>query len=147
MRILVASREREDLDLVKAAVEGRDCDVIFATAMSVALFLAQKNLPELIVSRVSLVDGLGTTLLHELRCDEELRAIPFVFLLREDETVCADARQPDGEGQMSGLFGSTEQFDGLIRLPASRVQVLSVIDPLIRRRLITSIPREPQASE
>jgi CheY-like chemotaxis protein len=78
--ILVAGRSAANVQLVKQAVDLLDYQVIPAPSMSLALFLAQKNLPELIICDMELIDGDPHTFLRELQADAELRPIPFMVL-------------------------------------------------------------------
>ena len=80
-KILVAGLSKKSLALVRDAVEPLGYQVITAQAMSVALFLAQKNLPEVIISDFDMLDGDGITFLNEVKIDQELARIPFLFLV------------------------------------------------------------------
>ncbi len=57
--------------------------------MSLALYLAQKNKPAVIISDWTLADGDGASFIQEVKSDKELTAIPFVFLLEDkpDDTL------------------------------------------------------------
>lgn len=81
INILVAGKSQANVDLAKAAYQGMDYQVIPAPGTSLALFLAQKNYPDLIICDGTLTDGDGITFLSELKADPELAEIPFVFLV------------------------------------------------------------------
>ena len=83
-KVLFAGNSKKTLQLGREALSSPvDCQVVPAPAMSVALFLAQKNLPELIVSSFDMQDGDGLSFLQEIMIDEETRRIPFIFLVDE----------------------------------------------------------------
>src|SRR5262245_25809109 len=84
--ILVGTRSAADVQLVKEAVEQKEYQVIPVTSMSLALFLAHKNLPELILCARELVDGDPLMLLNELQADDELKQIPFMVLAQSTMT-------------------------------------------------------------
>lgn len=79
--ILVAGRSDQNLALTREAFEELEYLIAPAPTMSLALFLAQKNLPLLIISSTELGDGDVSTFQSELKIDEELRHVPLVFLL------------------------------------------------------------------
>lgn len=87
INILVAGKNPANVDLAKAAYKGMDYQVIPAPGTSLALFLAQKNYPDLIICDSNLTDGDGLTFLSELKSDPELAEIPFVFLIDKDESA------------------------------------------------------------
>jgi CheY-like chemotaxis protein len=78
--ILVAGKSKQNYDLVKRAFARVDVNIVRATTMSLSLFLAQKNLPFLIISDTDLIDGDFNSFLNELQNDEDLKHIPVVFL-------------------------------------------------------------------
>lgn len=79
--ILVVGQNQANLALIRAAVARRDCQLVLAPGESLALFLAQKKLPDLIISDFTLSDGDGLSFLHEVRADEKLKVVPFIFLI------------------------------------------------------------------
>lgn len=81
--ILVACKNDQNLALVRRATQGLDCHLVLSTTISLALFLAQKNKPALIISDLTLADGDGASFIQEVKSDKELKAIPFIFLLEE----------------------------------------------------------------
>jgi CheY-like chemotaxis protein len=78
--ILVAGRSSQNYDLVKVAFASSDINIVRATTMSLSLFLAQKNLPFLIIADTDLVDGEAESFLVGLRNDVDLKDIPVVFV-------------------------------------------------------------------
>jgi CheY-like chemotaxis protein len=79
--ILVAGKSEQNLALTREAFEELEYLIAPAPTLSLALFLAQKNLPLLIVSSNDLGDGDVRTFQNELKIDAELRHVPLVFLL------------------------------------------------------------------
>lgn len=84
INILVAGSNRANVDLAKVAYEGTGYQVIPASGFSLALFLAQKNYPDLIICDGKLTDGDGLAFLSELKNDPELSDIPFIFLVEKE---------------------------------------------------------------
>lgn len=81
INILVAGKNQSNVELAKEAYAGIGYQVIPAPGTSLALFLAQKNYPDLIISDGLLTDGDGISFLTELKNDPELSGIPFIFLI------------------------------------------------------------------
>ena len=78
--IMLAARPAAHTHLVKNAARSLDYQVILAPSIPLALFLARKNLPDLIICGTELIDGTVHDLLAELRADTELRVIPCIVL-------------------------------------------------------------------
>jgi CheY-like chemotaxis protein len=78
--ILVAGKSSQNYNLVKSAFAASDINIVRATTMSLSLFLAQKNLPFLIIADTDLIDGEAESFLNGLRNDVDLKDIPVVFL-------------------------------------------------------------------
>jgi len=78
--ILVAGKSSQIYDLVKRVFAATDINIVRATTMSLSLFLAQKNLPFLIIADTDLIDGDADSLLYGLRHDNDLKHIPVVFV-------------------------------------------------------------------
>ena len=81
--ILVAGENKTTLAFVRQATDNVDCHLVLASTMSLALFLAQKNKPSLIISDLKLADADGFAFAQEVKSDKELKVIPFIFLLEE----------------------------------------------------------------
>jgi len=82
--ILVAGKSTQNYELVKSAFAQSDINIVRAPTMSLSLFLAQKNLPFLIIADTDLVDGDPESFLQGLRSDAALRDTPIVFLTNAD---------------------------------------------------------------
>ena len=80
-KVLVAGLSQKSVALVRQSIEPLGYQMVTAQAMSVALFLAQKNLPDVIVSDLAMLDGDGIRFLNEVKIDSELTRIPFIFLV------------------------------------------------------------------
>jgi CheY-like chemotaxis protein len=92
IHVLVAGTHNEYVELARQAFEELDYQIIPAPSMSLALFLAQKNLPDLILCDFEMVDGDGWHFIKEIKIDDELREIPFVFMSSvRDDAVTARA--------------------------------------------------------
>lgn len=87
INILVAGKSKINVDLAKEAYQGMGYQVIPAPGTSLALFLAQKNYPDLIICDGTLTDGDGLSFLSEIKSDPELSEIPFVFLVDKEDGV------------------------------------------------------------
>ncbi|HNB24140.1 MAG TPA: response regulator [Candidatus Melainabacteria bacterium] len=80
--ILIASKDKRIGELTKEAVRSLDYNVVVAADLSLALYLANKNMPDLIVTDEELINGTGFDLLSELSTDEELGVIPILFIAK-----------------------------------------------------------------
>ncbi|MBA3995198.1 MAG: hypothetical protein C0469_16895 [Cyanobacteria bacterium DS2.3.42] len=78
--ILIASKDKKIGELAKEAVQSLDYNVVVAADLSLALYLTNKNMPDLIVTDEDLIGGTGFDLLSELSSDEELGVIPILFI-------------------------------------------------------------------
>lgn len=78
--ILIASKDKRLGELAKEAVKSLDYNVVLASDLSLALYLTNKNMPDLIVTDEDLIGGTGFDLLAELASDEELSVIPILFI-------------------------------------------------------------------
>ncbi len=129
-RILLAGNCDKTTDLARAALEPLDYQIVTARAMSMALFLAHKNLPELIVSPFEMLDGDGMTFLTELRQDEELQSIPFVFCLNE---------MPEAQFELAAIK------EGAAKVVSNNLTVSefkNLVEPLIHERLVKKGKRQ-----
>jgi len=133
--ILVAGRSAANVQLLKRAVKLLDYQIIPAPSMSLALFLAQKNLPELIICDMELIDGDPHTFLRELQADTELRPIPFMVL--------SEKPLSQKENRMFMTSGAALVLDETIT-PAD---LLSTIEPYIEARLERKEEREIETPE
>jgi DNA-binding response OmpR family regulator len=86
IKVLCAFQTEGIFDFVKSALQD-ECEVIKASSEALALFLAQKNFPCLVVSELLLEEGWGINLLAELKADADLCAIPLIFLCRRPADV------------------------------------------------------------
>ena len=92
LKTLVATNNRSTVNRVKKAFDEIDCEVIPVTTLSLAVFLARKNFPDIILSDYELTDGDGLQLLQEIRSEEELQAIPFALFNAKDEHALDEAQ-------------------------------------------------------
>src|ERR1700727_2638529 len=81
LKLLLVGKEKSAFQLIKSAFENEDADIIVATSIGLALFLARKNQPNLIISQQELMDSDGISLYFELKKEEKLADIPFVWLI------------------------------------------------------------------
>lgn len=134
-KLLVAGSSQRTVNLARAAVEQLGYQIVTAPAMSVALFLAQKNLPEIIISDLHMLDGDGMTFLHELTLDEELKEVPFIF--------CVD-QLPGETAELQAL-----KAGALKMLPndVGAAEFLEIIHPLILARIAAKGKREEHSPE
>lgn len=135
IKVLVAGANERLLSLTKSALTDPDSLVIPAPAMSLALFLAHKNLPDLIVSNFKMIDGDGWEFLKELKADDELKSIPFLFIADEkvDAGTCSNAIN----------LGA----DAVLHHPLEAHQLRREIMPYINIRLAEKGERMPQTPE
>jgi CheY-like chemotaxis protein len=85
--ILVSGKSPRNYEFVKEIFADQDINIVRAPTMSLSLFLAQKNLPFLIVSDINLIDGDAESFISGLKSDLELRNIPIVFVVEDDRNT------------------------------------------------------------
>jgi two-component system cell cycle response regulator len=134
INILVAGSHLEYSDLARQAFEDLDCQIIPATSMTLAVFLAQKNLPDVILSDFEMFDGDGWNFIAEIKADDELRNIPFVFIAPDSN---ADAAAHAAE------LGA----DAILKYPMEASQLKRELVPYINIRLAEKGQRLPQTPE
>jgi signal transduction histidine kinase len=79
-RALIADDHSENLYFLEVLLKGNGFDAVDSAENGVqALEMARKNLPDLIVSDILMPVMDGYTLCRELKADEQLKQIPFIF--------------------------------------------------------------------
>ena len=98
LKILVVDNQtRITESLARAAFDSQECQIITATSVALAVFLARKNFPNVIVSGVkNASDDLD--LAREIKSDPELAHIPIVIVSpTEDALIASSARSAGAE--------------------------------------------------
>jgi len=134
-KILLASCNKEKITQIKEAFAHCDCQIITASSMSLALFLAQKNLPDLIFSELKLTDGDGCNFLREIRQEPDIAQIPFIFLVRNSSnslTLEEAIKQ-----------GANSVFDCLLK----GSQLLNLALPILNQHLLVKKQRAEETPE
>ncbi|HEY9756995.1 MAG TPA: response regulator [Oculatellaceae cyanobacterium] len=109
LKTLVATNNRSTVNRVKRAFNDVDCEIIPATTLSLAVYLARKNFPDVILSDYELTDGDGLQLLQEIRSEQELQAIPFaLFNSNSKDEPALDETQAKALG-ISALIANDTQ--------------------------------------
>lgn len=134
IHILVGGSHIQYSDLAKEAFDDVDCQIIPAPSMSLALFLAQKNLPDVILCDFEMTDGDGYSFIAELKADDELRGIPFIFI----------GDQPD---DATIKRAASAGADSVLSYPLDASQLRREIVPYINIRLAEKGERLPQTPE
>lgn len=134
VHILVAGESPDNLDATRKAVTDLGYVIVPAPSMSLALYLAHKNFPHLIVCGEKMTDGSGKQFLAELKADSDLADIPFVFLLsKEDEKLAK-------EGLASGAVL-------VLHHPMQPQELMLMMSPYIQGRIKTREPRPEETPE
>lgn len=79
MRILIAEDDEDSRVFLFRSLKAKGYDVISAEDGKVALELAHKHNPDLIISDIMMPNMDGFELCHKLKTDSDLKSIPFVF--------------------------------------------------------------------
>jgi len=135
VHVLVAGKSDNNLSLAKEVYDGLGYQVIPAHGLSLSLFLAQKNYPDLIIADSSFRDGDGMEFLAEIKADPELSLIPFVFVVDEHGGDFNTERAITG-GASQVLFQ-----------PVDPMTLAELTLPLIEKRLLTKEAREETTPE
>ncbi len=85
IRILCAGKNDRLVEFVKEAVDGFDCEVVKTTSVGLAIFLAQKNFPCLILCEPELAEGSVQELYTVLKSEPDLTHIPFFVVNDKDQ--------------------------------------------------------------
>ena len=134
IHILVAGSHLEYSDLAREAFEDLDCQIIPATSLTLAVFLAQKNLPDVILCDFEMTDGDGWSFIGEIKADAELQNIPFLFIgPNQDSAVTARASK----------LGA----DAVLGYPLEASQLKREVIPYVNIRLAEKGQRLPQTPE
>jgi DNA-binding response OmpR family regulator len=107
LRTLIASKNDATVKRLKNAFADVDCEVIRAPTLSLALYLARKNFPDVILSDLELIDGSGLQLLFEVRAEAELQTIPFALMSTFAEAGLDEA-QAEKLGIAAGIGSDAE---------------------------------------
>jgi len=134
-KLLIAGLSPKTVILVREAVEQLGYQIVPTKAMSLSLFLAHKNLPELIISGMEMTDGDGFSFLRELQHDQDLAAIPFIF--------CLD-QMPDETTELQAIKSGARK---VVPNNMDAGDFLEIIEPLIAERMKSKIKREEQTPE
>lgn len=123
IRILCAGKTDELFQTVKDSVADIECEVAKSTSVALALFLAQKSFPCLILSEPELTEGTPQELFAALKEEAQLDEIPFFVVAT------------NGGGELSGelpsiKFTSAENLRNwltplLIEIPDTRPEETS----------------------
>ncbi|MBP9090865.1 response regulator [bacterium] len=134
-KLLIAGLSQQTLNLVRQAVEQLGYQIVPSPAMSLALFLAHKNLPDIIISDLHMRDGDGLSFLREIQQDEDLKAIPFIF--------CFD-QMPDEVTELQAIKSGARK---VVPNSLDPFEFLQIIEPLIDERLRDKVKRQEQSPE
>ncbi|PKN86645.1 MAG: histidine kinase, partial [Deltaproteobacteria bacterium HGW-Deltaproteobacteria-1] len=77
--VLIVDDNSDNLYLLKTILKGQGWDVYEASNGKVALEIARKQVPDLIVSDILMPVMDGYALCRECKSDEKLKKVPFVF--------------------------------------------------------------------
>lgn len=135
VHVLVAGKSDNNLSLAKETYDGLGFQVIPAHGLSLSLFLAQKNFPDLIIADSTFRDGDGMAFLAEVKADPELSPIPFVFVI-DDPDNCFNTERAIRCGASQVLFQ-----------PVDAEELAEITLPLIEQRLQTKEAREETTPE
>lgn len=132
LRILCAFQTEEIFDFVKSALKNIECELIKASSEALALFLAQKNFPCLVVSELLPESGWGMGLLSDLKSEAELAAIPLVFLAKRPAGMSLpDMAVPQGA-------------EMLIWYPVESYEFISSVRKYLREMKDERMPETPE---
>lgn len=131
VRVLVLDKKGANTKLAKELLTPLGHQVIPVIGSALALFLAHKNLPELILSDTESSDGSGLDFIAAVKSDPELSGIPFIFL----------SSQNDASHEAQALKLGATKF---LKQPIKPAELLQEIAPYLTERKIV---RPPETSE
>lgn len=136
LKILCAFQTEEIFEFIKTALQDFQCELVKSTSESLALFLAQKNFPSLIISENELHGGSGINLLREIKAESDLASIPFVFLIPRPATAMRYPDLPKAE--------LPEGAELLMWYPIEKHEFIASISKFLQE---TTDPRAPETPE
>lgn len=131
VQVLVLDNKGTNTALAKELLAPLGHQVIPVIGSSLALFLAHKNLPELILSDTESSDGSGIDFIRAVKADPELSSIPFIFL----------ASQADTTLETEALKLGAEKF---LMQPIKADVLLLEIQPYLHERKSQRPPETPE---
>ncbi len=134
INILAAGSHPQYAELARQAFNELDYQIISAPSMSLAIFLAQKNLPDVILCDFVMTDGDGWSFISEIKADAELRGIPFLFIGPVEDASVSDRALALGA-------------DAVLAFPLDASQLKREVIPYINIRLAEKGLRLPQTPE
>ena len=132
VHVLVVGDNPDNADLAKSVLSPLGYQVIPANGVALALFLAHKNYPNLILCDHATIDGSGLEFIREVRQDPDLQAIPIVFLASPGCTAATKSA-----ATAMGIQGYLEQ-------PVARDRFLDQVSIYLEER---DDEREPDTPE
>lgn len=84
IKILVVDRKQQTAEVAREALVPLGCQVITASSTALAVFLARKNFPSLVVAALSDADDY-LDLPGELKADPDLAHIPIILVGRQSK--------------------------------------------------------------
>ena len=131
VQVLVLDNKGANTKLAKELLAPLGHQIIPVIGSSLALFLAHKNLPELILSDTQASDGTGLDFIRAVKADPELSNIPFIFL----------ASQSDANLETEALKLGAEKF---LTQPIKAGALLQEIQPYLHERKSQRPPETPE---
>lgn len=134
LKVLCAFQNEEVFDFVKSSLaKSYELDLIKASSEALALFLAQKNFPCLIVCELQHEGGWAVNLLNELKSEAELCQIPVVFLARRaaDSIDLSQIAVPNGA-------------ELLLRYPIESYEFVSAVEKYLCEWKADRLPETPE---
>ena len=135
LRILLAGQNQKNTALLRQALAKLDSDIIRAPGMSLALFLAKKNQPHLVITDLELMDGDGLSLKQEMALDPQLKNMPFIFLLAKKPAAALEKR----------LLASGAQ--NIVLNTSAAQELLAAIGKLIKKEHLPLTRGEDETTE
>ena len=132
VRVLVVGNNPDNANLAKSVLGPLGHQVIPANGVALALFLAHKNYPHLILCDHATIDGSGLDFIREARRDRDLYAIPIVFLASPD---CADETKTQAKAM--GIQGYLQQ-------PVGKKRFLDQVAIYLKEREDDRAPDTPE---
>lgn len=93
LKLLLAGKNEPSFQPIRSAIVTEDILTITASTIAMAVYLARKNQPHLILCQPQLIDGDGLTLFSEIKYESDLSNIPFAFMLTSKQAQADLAQQ------------------------------------------------------
>jgi signal transduction histidine kinase len=140
--ILLVDDDQQVRAMFKAALAGNGYRVIEADSGDTGLQMARRHLPDLILSDIHMPGGDGSTLLHDIRHDPELRSKQVVLMTGRPDLATPRQGMEDGADDFLVKPVSLKALLSCVAARFNRASVSWRVEDQMLTRLRSSVPSQ-----